>query len=1171
MGRVFLAERGGQRFALKLIHPHMRSGLAVHARFEREAEIGKRVVHENVVRTYDAGSAAGREFLVMDYVDGQTLAELVAELQRVPEQLVRGIARAVAAGLGAIHAAGAVHRDVKPSNVLITGDHEVKVMDLGLAYLAGEAGKLSRTGAFLGSVAYASPEQFRGKDAALDGRSDLFSLGVVLYELLTGEHPFVADDMAGTIQAVLTATPRRLGRLNPQVSPFLEEVVHVLLAKERDDRFASAEAFLRVLDQGESGAWWKDRAAALRRSSGRALRRIRVPRDTDVYGRDDELATLRALFDQADGGDGQVVVLEGEAGIGKTRLVDELVARLGDDGRDFHFLHGSYPPGAVGVAAGAFAQAYRELLGEEDLEEALLRHLPDTPSLVPSFAAMMRGVAARDGAAALGSEALRTLSVLLTRAFAAERTTVLLIDDLHFAGEAARGLFAALALAAPRHRLLLVGTTRPMPSSRWTKDLEQLPHAAALRLTRLGPNDLAKLLVDAFRSERLASDLSMKIAQKSDGNPFFALEIIRGLKEGQFLTRRPDGSWVSTQLIEEITIPESVTDLVRARISDLSEEDQELLEVAACCGFEFRADWVAETLGLARIPFLRRLGKIERTHRVVRAVGPRFVFDHHQIQEALYAGLSEPLREEYHAELAAALERLSGGARDGAVDAQICHHYLRGKQGDAALPYLRSALDHLAARARHHDVVAIATAALEAPGLLTGDDRCELLLRQAARLGSLGRRDAESAACEEALALAGTPALRSRALVMRSRNRLLTSAFEGAQADGEEALALAREAGDRLREFHAQTAVASVISRVGHYRESVDLHTQCADLAREIENEEAVAIALGNCASGLSLLGEHEQAFELHEQVVAHHERGDDRDALAGALVNIAQVAQRLNRFGDSLALAERGLDLAQQVGNRMWAGNACMALGNTSQNLGRYEDARDWQERGLAIMVELGNREGEAGTLINMGTISAFLGEKQRARDLLTRGRELARAVGQRQYETVALSGLAGIADKEEEALAIRLEALALNREMSLLPAVAGSLLSIGQLEVRLARGDSAAARFDEALALGRRMNDGMLILGAAALRTQLPGADVDAALEALVKYRNATRRPALVQSLHCLWRATADTELLEESHTLLRELQAALPEEKRERFVTADSLHRAIVADWTRVHAQD
>ena len=660
MGRVFrgqvttpsdtLAE--GAVVALKVVHPHLLTKEGFLPRFLREAAIGQRIDHPNVVRTYDVEEAETAQgschFLAMEYVEGQTLRQLLDEMTRVPEALCRHIGREIARALSAIHDAGVVHRDLKPENVLITPEHEVKVMDLGVALLADAAVRISQTGVFVGSVEYAAPEQIRGSEDVLDGRADLHALGAILYELATSTHPFRADHMPAVMRKILEDEPRRCGELNPQVSAFYENLVHCLLEKDPDRRVASAAEVSSILSEGEGGAWWTARAQALRDETRRSLRRIRMPRATDIYGRENELAMLRRLYDDACAGEGRVLFLQGEPGVGKTRLIDEFVASLGDERESPHFLYGAYPPGGGGTWDGALSAAYREHFGTEGLEQRLPPYLAATPSLVPSFAALLRGDAPPPDAPSLTEDSLQTAFVQTSHALAAERPTIILVDDIHRAPQGSVALFTALARAAAGQRILLVGTREEGASQSWASELIRLPHVHSLLLSRLGPKALTRLLFEAVGSERLAHELAGHIALKTDGNPFFVFEVIQMLREESTLRRAVDGSWTLEGTIGEIRIPSSVYDLVQARIGRLDASDRDLLEVASCLGVEFDPVLVGRVLGEPTLPTLRRFAQIEREHRLVRSSGRGMVFDHPTVQQALYEGLFLPLREQYH-------------------------------------------------------------------------------------------------------------------------------------------------------------------------------------------------------------------------------------------------------------------------------------------------------------------------------------------------------------------------------------------------------------------------------------------------------------------------------------------------------------------------------------------
>ena len=223
-------------------------------------------------------------------------------------------------------------------------------------------------------------------------------MGVLLYELSTGARPFAAADSRALLRKVLEDPPRRCGEANPQLTPFFEEVVHTLLAKRPEERFASATELLGILEQGEESSWWEHRSRKLRRETGRPLRRVRVSREAALQGREAEGSTLRALYERARAGEGQVLFVEGEPGIGKSRLVDEFVALLRDGGEDPNFVYGSFPAGGAATAYVAFVAALREHFGEADLEASLAGPLRATPSLVPSFASLLRGETTPAGA-----------------------------------------------------------------------------------------------------------------------------------------------------------------------------------------------------------------------------------------------------------------------------------------------------------------------------------------------------------------------------------------------------------------------------------------------------------------------------------------------------------------------------------------------------------------------------------------------------------------------------------------------------------------------------------------------------------------------------------------------------------------------------------------------------
>lgn len=1159
MGRVYAATGPTGVVALKVIHPHLVADADALRRFGREAAVGISIRHPNVVATLATGEDEGQHWLALEYVEGQTLHALQEELGTVPEELCRHVAHEVAAGLAAVHAAGIVHRDLKPENVIISRctapghdrvaerpgadrrgsegnlphrcDHVVKVMDLGVARGAEDDSRLTQTGAFVGSLQYAAPEQFTGGGKGLDGRADLHALGVLLYELSTGANPYQDTDWRVVFQHVLKDMPRRLGAVNPQVSPFFEEVVHTLLAKDRDQRFASAAELAAVLEAGEHSPWWSSKAQSIRGATHRPLRRIKIPRETALVGRDGEMAKLRAAFEKTKAGEGQVVLVEGEAGIGKSRLVDEFVALLQREGEDLDSLYGSYPPGGAATASGAFSTAYREHFGEEGLEETLGGVLRQTPLLVPGFAALLTNQAPPEGALALTKDSLQTCFVQATRAISADRIAIVLIDDLHFAPDEGRALFASLAMAVPGHRILLVGTSRPPLDEKWASNIARIGHTTRMNVGRLGARDLVALLRDALKSSHLAEELAARIAEKTDGNPFFVFEVLRGLKDGQYLTQKADGTWATTRVIQEIRIPASIADMIQARVGDLTEEERSLLEIAACVGYEFDAGLVGDVAGLGRIPLLRAFGTIEKGHRLIRAVGRRYVFDHHQVQEHLYSGLSEFVREGYHAAIGEALERMSGAAEKdpetlgGALCADLADHLLRGALGDRALRYLGAAHRHLAARYLNDAAVRLAERALAVPGLVVGIERARMLLRLAAALDRLGRRVRQEEVAREADRVAdgaGDPELRTEAKLRLGALFSITSRPEEAESWFRASLEVATAGGGRRVESAALTGLGLLLQYLGRFSEAMVPLDRALAISREL----------------------------------------GDRALEANAMGNIGLVLEVQGQFAEAKACYERQCEMARGIGDRVIEASTTGNLGNVLSAEGRLSEARDHYERQIVIDREIGDRRGEAIALVNLGSLRLTLGDRAGTREALHASLALCRENGVSYPQGYGLLDLGRLAAEEGDTVgALRLmeESLELRRRIGHGDGVADSLSELAYVHLRSGDFDAARTAIGESLRLLHEQGRTASVAFPLAMAARLPGGDLGAALAAVAQDgcgHSATRTRWL------LWEATGDVSHLAAARRLLDAQLALSPEECRSAMIENVRVNREIVA---------
>jgi predicted ATPase len=378
---VFLATdlRHGRRVAIKVLRVDPASDRG-ELRFLREIRLLAQLQHPNILPLYDSGHVGNLLYYVMPYVAGETLRERLGKQRRLPVQEVVEIGRELAEALAHAHAAGVVHRDVKPENILLSGGRPL-LADFGVARVTPQEPHLTRTGdASPGTPAYMSPEQLAGQHE-VDGRADVYALGCVLYELVTGSHPFAGP---GGYVRRFAESPPSIADKCPEAPAALADALRRALATLPDERFASAHEFSRALDAAQ------DELRGVAPASGRKAPRRRRRRETSprppagaapvrraapvapisnsFVGRDAEVATLTELLREA-----RVVTLVGPGGIGKTRLAQQVAALIGP-----RFRHGVHfvPLGAVASADLIWAAAGEAIgIGGTDHRDARTRLL----------------------------------------------------------------------------------------------------------------------------------------------------------------------------------------------------------------------------------------------------------------------------------------------------------------------------------------------------------------------------------------------------------------------------------------------------------------------------------------------------------------------------------------------------------------------------------------------------------------------------------------------------------------------------------------------------------------------------------------------------------------------------------------------------------------------------
>jgi len=740
------------------------AGLGTEGRIRllHEARAVAQLHHPNIVTVYDAGEADGLPFIVMELLEGASLFE------RRPGSLdeTLAIARQVCDALEHAHAHGIVHRDLKPENVIVAADGTVKLTDFGLA--RSMASRMTVEGTITGTVFYLAPEQALGQP--VDGRTDLYALGVMLYELTAGRLPFVADDPLAVISQHLYAPVVPPSTYNTAIPPALDALLGPLLSKQPADRPASAaetRQALERLEQGGSGAAVELLLQQLPAAEPPPLDRLALGR---LVGREREFAQARALWKQVTSapGDVHVLLISGESGVGKTPLVREITALAGVSGGKV--LAGECYAGGNAPYA-PIAQIVRDALANLVPSPSSLAgqgvgspgFLADLEPKAPFGLVLAPGLHAPYGDAPSGlaldpqaeQQRLFESVVSLCTWLTSRAPLLLVVEDVQWADGSTLFLLRHLARRSRTARLplLIVLTYRESELveacclSNVLFDLNRERLAVHIKLAPFDREQTRAVLATMFGQE-ITADVAESIYRETEGNLFFIEEMCKALIEaGEIVCE--GGRWHRKTSTTEIRLPQSVRETIQARIARLPEPVQEVLRLAAIIGREFdfetlqKASEQDEETLVSALELAERaqiIGEVTRVADKGRKNGHEtFSFAHALIPATLRESVSGLRRRRLHRRIAAAIEELR--SHDAVA---LAYHYSEAGDEARARACYTQAGDRAAAVYANEDAIRFYPEALA----LTHDAdrlRFDLLARRARVYDVVARRDAQRA------------------------------------------------------------------------------------------------------------------------------------------------------------------------------------------------------------------------------------------------------------------------------------------------------------------------------------------------------------------------------------------------------------------------------------------
>jgi len=1151
--------RTGGDVALKVVHAHAVDVPGLLERFQREVRVGRNVLHPNVVRVLDEGAAQDADgralhYLVMELVVGRTLREMIDDLGRTPEALVREIATQTSAGLGAIHAAGVVHRDLKPENVVVTAEHVVRIMDLGVARLEEATHGLTHEGQFIGSLLYASPEQL--ELTTVGPPADLYALGLVLFELLTGTHPFEGGGPAAIVRAHVEGRVPRLQDHAQDVSPFLTAVIETLLQKKPEDRFASTDDLHGVLRQGERSDWWRERRHA---TAQRLRARPRVPLSSQaaLVGREREVELLGMAWHETLQGRGVGVLIEAEPGLGKSRLVDQCIREVITD--DAIVLYGAFAPG---TGLSGLRDALRSLGGStEQLREAIRKMLGETAA-----AALLEEVIT--GGTALRPEALGPACGAFLDALSASSPVLLVLEDVHHAPPSAQRMARALLAGATGRRAMIIATAEDAESAPMSS-VAQLPQVLHLPLARLTTEQVHEMLRNALSSDDVAMRIHERVVEFTGGVPLLVLDTLQSLVTRGDLAERADGTYTERRPLGELELSGSARDRMQVRLDELAATERRTLEAAAIIGVEFDASLLAAALGQPRIAVLQVLAEAERRLGLVGSSGRSHRFDDRAVCELLADSIPPALRAALHMRIAEHLEeRRDSGQLSGENAVRLARHFLRSTAPERALPYLPAALERLSSEQRNAAAVAMVEDALASIERLDPRMEVTLLLQRVQSLHILGRRDEEQVAAEVAVEAAtglGDDALLTRAWIGVARQASLVADQERAVKAYETARVHAARTDDLLDRCTVAQGLGLALVCTGRVEEAREVLQESVRTATENGYHGTASQALGHLAMSYVRAGDLETADTLLQASLAAGEKSGDERSLAMAEWRLGLVCAQRGKLAESTELTQRSVDRAAALGDPLLTVWARGALGVLALHEGRLADAQQHVRQQLegSISVEEQGSVGQA--LLNLAQVELCLGRGPTAMERLDRALTLAAEIGEDHLRGHAhlrrgiLQRMLGSADRAREDLEA---ACAVFAQQGDVIADAEALTELGVLARARNEEGAAAALFRRAAerAAGPHGEEARAVAGLHLALVTDEGTEDAVAAVAAIAPRMAVR--TRMHTLFLCWRADRDTAHLTEARSLLEHLHQRAPEDARASLLDNVPLHRAICA---------
>ena len=920
--------------------------------------MGRLGSHPNIVAVFDLGHHQGQPYIVTELMAGGDVGTAIFNAQgnRIPLEQTIDIARSVCRALEFAHAKGIFHRDLKPGNVWLTEDGTAKIGDFGLA-TALHRSRLTQEGLILGTVSYIPPEQTMGGE--ITPRADLYSLGAMLYEMVTGRPPFLGDDSVSIIGQHINVQPVAPAWHNPQCPRPLEALILRLLAKDPVERPESATEVLAALDAIDTSASPEETGHDIETPS---LDRLA---GGVIVGRQRETDELKAALEDSLSGRGHMAVLVGEPGIGKTRTAVELATYAGL--RRAQVLWGRCYEEQGAPPYWPWIQAIRSYVLERGIEQVrsemgtgaahIAEIVPEVKQQLPNLS-----LTPPHDPDQARFRLFDSIATFLKNA-ARRQPIVLILDDLHWADKPSLLLLEFLALELAGSRILLVGTYRDIELSRDHPLVRALGEMTRERLfQRVVLRGLTQQDIGRFIELTTGSPPPLGLAEavhsQTEGNPLFVTEVVRLLVQEGELTRERVGKGEAWAL----KIPAGVREVIGRRLSSLSQRCNQTLSIASVIGREFTLEQLLRLIDDLSEDRLLEVLEEALSARIIdelpRSIG-RYQFTHSLIQETLSGELSPSRRVRLHARIGQALEELYAGD-PAAHAAELTYHFTEALAVTGTETMVRYSLlagEQALASFAYEEALSYFERALAATGTAPKSNERPLDDEAGALLFGLGRAQAATGQAQPAwenLSRAFEYYVKSedipKAIAVAEypivivpgdtrRTELVSQALDLIPPDS-------HEAGRLLSTYGRILYFAS-----GDYEGSQNSFDRAIDIAQR-ENDEALKMrTLAYSATVDMHQTRWSDGLDKSLQAIEYAERFEDPVIEVRARWDAAVALTSVGNLDGARRQARECLARAERLRDRFWLASAFWVNAAAAILGGDWRSARDFSVRGLEVL----------------------------------------------------------------------------------------------------------------------------------------------------------------------------------------------------------------------------